>query len=174
MKYNKIRLLLFSILLLGTVNLAQTRPNKLPANSQLQVEYMSLVKKLDKLQKMVMKDSNLIKEGNALREEIGERMLKNDPSVKNLMEERESIKKKFDEAESQNNREQMVSLQQIYKDITDKIMVHQHEALKDPDLKAKADALDEKVKQKMAEIDPNTPQLIQQAKELKEKLQEGN
>jgi hypothetical protein len=152
--------------------IAQTSQLKKP--SKLQIEYLEVVKKLDSIQKIAQQDPQLMKEGEELKADMTEVMIKNDPSVENLIAERNQVEMQFAEAEKQNDRNKMVQLQETYKKLTDRIVEHQNKVLEDPSFNERAKTINEKVLKKMEEIDPSTPQLIEKLKELKAKLNGQN
>lgn len=163
---------IFVLLLLTISIIAQTSQLKKP--SKLQIEYLEVVKKLDSIQKIAQQDPQLMKEGEELKADMTEVMIKNDPSVENLIAERNQVEMQFAEAEKQNDRNKMVQLQETYKKLTDRIIEHQNKVLEDPSFKERAKTINKKVLKKMEEIDPNTPQLIEKLKELKAKLNGQN
>lgn len=163
---------IFVLLLLTISIIAQTSQLKKP--SKLQIEYLEVVKKLDSIQKIAQQDPQLMKEGEELKADMTEVMIKNDPSVENLIVERNQVEMQFAEAEKQNDRNKMVQLQETYKKLTDRIVEHQNKVLEDPSFYERAKTINEKVLKKMEEIDPSTPQLIEKLKELKAKLNGQN
>lgn len=163
---------IFVLLLLTISIIAQTSQLKKP--SKLQIEYLEVVKKLDSIQKIAQQDPQLMKEGEELKADMTEVMIKNDPSVENLIAERNQVEMQFAEAEKQNDRNKMVQLQETYKKLTDRIVEHQNKVLEDPSFNERAKTINEKVLKKMEEIDPSTPQLIEKLKELKAKLNGQN
>lgn len=163
---------IFVLLLITISIIAQTSQLKKP--SKLQIEYLEVVKKLDSIQKIAQQDPQLMKEGEELKADMTEVMIKNDPSVENLIAERNQVEMQFAEAEKQNDRNKMVQLQETYKKLTDRIVEHQNKVLEDPSFNERAKTINEKVLKKMEEIDPSTPQLIEKLKELKAKLNGQN
>lgn len=150
------------------------QPPQLKQPSKLQIEYLEVVKKLDSLQKIAQQDPQLKKEGEELKADMTEEMIKNDPSVEKLIAERNKIERQFGEAEKQNDRNKMVQLQKTYRELTDQIVEHQNEVLMQSPFLERAKAINENVLKKMEEIDPNTPQLIEKLKDLKAKLNYQN
>lgn len=150
------------------------QPNQLKKPSKLQIEYLEVVKKLESLQKIAQQDPQLKKEGEELKADMTKVMIKNDPSVENLIAERNKIERQFEEAEKQNDRNKMMQLQNTYRELTDQIVEHQNKVLMKSPFLERAKAINEKVLKKMEEIDPSTPQLIEKLENLKARLNDQN
>lgn len=155
-------------LVVSSTLFAQQNSQKKP--SKLQFEYVQIVRKLDSIQKIAKQDSELIAEGEALKRDLTKEMIKNDPSVKELIDRRSIVEAQINVAMQSEDKQHLVILQENYQQLTDKILEHQNEALKNPKFYQRANAIDAKLLKRMEAIDPNTPKLIKRLKELKEKL----
>lgn len=141
-----------------------------PEHKKLVKEYSDLYKKIESIQKEAMSDPVLVDEGKKLREKMTALMIKKDPSVKKLLEEREKIESQV-EADPNMEQETLKKLHTQYQELTKKLQEHQHAVMEQPDIKAEAEKIDEKLKQKMNMINPDTPKLLERMKILQEKLE---
>lgn len=141
-----------------------------PEYKKLVKEYSDLYKKIQSIQKEAMSDPELIEAGENLRNKMTDLMIKKDPSVKKLLEEREKIESQVD-ANPNMDQETLKKLHAEYQELTKKLQKHQHAVMEQADIKAEAERIDEKVKQRMNQINPETPKLIERMKVLQEKLE---
>ncbi|HET55528.1 MAG TPA: hypothetical protein ENN33_09975 [Ignavibacteria bacterium] len=141
-----------------------------PEHKKLVKEYSDLYKKIDAIQKEAMSDPELIEAGEKLRNKMTDLMIKKDPSVKKLLEDRENIETQV-EANPTMDQESLKKLHAEYQELTKKLVEHQHSVMEQPDIKAEAERIDEKVRQRMNQINPETPKLIERMKVLQEKLE---
>lgn len=168
--FTKLRVLLIFAIIFSAVIIGQKKPNMPPEQQAMLKEFAQLNSKLQKIQDEAMQDPQIVKDGENLKKKIAEKMIENDPSIKEVLERRDKIIAQSKPAQEKNDRDLMISLEKQYEEVINLIKPHEEAALKDPELLKEATSINESVKKKMFEIDSSAEKMISRLLELKVKL----
>ena len=163
----RLSLILFFTFL--TINISGQIKKVSKEHAKIMREYSDLYKKYQEIQKQASSDKDLAAEGEKLRNDVEALMIKKDPSIKKVIDERKEIESKVN-ANPDMAKEELVSLHERYQKTTKILHEKQHAIMEQPMFKERAKAIDEKLKKRMIEIDPSTPQIELKLTELREKI----
>jgi len=136
------------------------------------IEYQLISQKLMSIQQQALSDSEIAKQSTTFGKKLDSAMVEETPSIKQKLEKRDEIIDNFQEAQENGNQDKILKLQEDYKSISGELQVHQQNALQDENLRKEGEELNEKVIQKMTDIEPDVPKLFSRLKVLGEKLKE--
>lgn len=128
---------------------------KMQALMQAQVRIMQA-------QQKALADPGIVKERDAVQKTIEAEMKKLDPKVGAKIDRFHELEKQLDALRATNDRAKAEPLLKEIREIGPQLFESQKKAMESKAVKAKVEAFEKRLKAKMAEIDPEVPQLIKQ------------
>lgn len=172
--FRKLSILMTMAVLSATLVFAQgQQPQPLqlsPEAQQLLQQYTQLKMQLEDIQRQAMSDEKVAEVKDELDQKIQAAMIENDPSVEQLISEREQITLDYKTAKDAGNQEQVSALEQQYRDLMAKLQPAQQAVVQQPEISSEIEDYQNMVEDKMAEINPNSQNMISQMAELKTKI----
>jgi hypothetical protein len=167
------RLLLFVALSLFTFSplFAQSEEVNEDAAAELFAEYVQINQRLQTVQQKALQDEELSERSVAFVQRVELEMVKNDPSVRTMLDKRNRIVQDFETAQENGDSEEMESLQQEFILLSQQIQSHQTAALQNEELFQEGKQLETLVIEKMEEIDPEVPNLLSRVETIGKELQ---
>jgi len=176
MTFTKLRnLFILMILCLTTVWGMDQQLKPLPQETQqklteLYMKYNQLNQQLKQTQQQAMQDTKIAEKGEALDSRIKELMVKNNPSIKKTLDKREEIIASYKEAQQSGDQEAQQQLDQDFKNISQAIQVEQKKVMQQPEIQKDMNEFQTMLMEKMKEINPKTPELIDQTRQVQAQL----
>ena len=99
-------------------------------------------------------------------------MIEDDPELESTIEKRNSLIDEFETAQENGNQEKIDSIKTEFTEVSQKLQPVQKKLMQKEEFKSDAQEIETAVKNKMEEINPDTPDLITQLNELGSKLQQ--
>ncbi|WKZ69873.1 MAG: hypothetical protein QY331_01230 [Melioribacteraceae bacterium] len=138
-------------------------------HAKIMREYSDLYKKYQEIQKQASSDKELVAEGEKLKNDVEALMIKKDPSLKQVLDDRKEIEEKVD-ANPNMDKEELAKLHEQYQETSKILHEKQHDIMEQKKFKDRAEAISKKLRERMIAIDPNTPKIEEKLAELREKL----
>jgi hypothetical protein len=129
--------------------------------------------RIGQLEQQAMADSALQKQLVALQAHIQEEMVQEDPEFGEKEDRLVELRAEMSEAQQSGDQEAMSSIAAEGQALDTTLRQLQAEVLANEDIASKVTAFQENVQAKMAEIDPEAPELIERASEIAAILQGG-
>jgi chromosome segregation ATPase len=140
---------------------------------KLYQEYMTLNQELMAVQQKAYQDPAIAKQAEELSDMIDQKMIEIDPQAKELIQERDSIEKEFQVAQSEGDQEKIEKLQQDYQEPSTKLQPLNQQVMQIKEVQEKQQKLDSDIMQKMQDIEPQTKDKIERMNELNQQLQQA-
>jgi DNA repair exonuclease SbcCD ATPase subunit len=158
------------IVLLSTIVFAQGQQEiqLTPEQQKLMRQYAKLNNQIREIQQQAMDAPEIVAQKQALDQKVIDLMLKNDPSIQSVIDERERLAAQLKSLKESGN--QNSSLEEQYREVSNTLRDAQKVAFESPEIVALIEQFEKNVQNKMAEIDPNYTNLAAQLEEIKEKF----
>lgn len=140
---------------------------------QFYTEYQQISQRLQSIQQKALADSEIAIKSKRFSAKLDSAMIKENPSDKEKIAKRDKIINNFQDAQQKGDNEKMMKLQQDYKNIASELQAHQQKVMENEVLRQEGVELNNELLQKMTNIDPDVPKLIQRIEFLGKKLQQG-
>jgi predicted nucleic acid-binding Zn-ribbon protein len=134
------------------------------------VEMQQLHGRLEGIQEKAMADPTLSEEQQALGTSIREAMMQVDPALEQSMTRMQALEAEAAAAQQQGDQAKLQQIGMEAQQIQQRFVSAQQQALQQPELSAKVEAFQDRLEQKMREVDPEAEKLIARFQELEEKL----
>lgn len=142
-----------------------------PEQQQLMAEARQIQTRLAQVQTEVLADPEL----KERQEEIGSRietaMIEADPGLEDSMARVQELQQQMAQAQQAGNTAQLQQMVAEARQIESRYQQAQAQALEDPDLAQSVEAFNERVRERMLEVEPETEQLIERLQTLQQQLQ---
>lgn len=150
----------------------QQTPQQQPQNEaqQLYMEYNQLNQQLQQLQQQAMADEQIAQQGEALDEKITDAMVEKNPKIQETLDKRDELINNYQAAQQSGDQEKIQQLNQEFQAVSQKIQTEQQQVMSNPELKSDVEAFQETVMNKMEEINPEVPQLMNRMQEIRAQL----
>lgn len=163
--------------LTATPAVAQETMPAAPASEEVQawlVEAQQIQQRLSQVQQQVLADPQIAEEREALGEQVQAAMIEADPELEQSMEQIQELEPQMAEAQQAGDQERLNELVAQARAMEQRFQEAQSEALEDPTLRETVLAFNARIEERMLEIEPETPQLIERLRELQTRLQGGS
>ena len=140
---------------------------------QFYMEYQQISQRLQSVQQKALADSEIATKSKRFSDKLDSAIIKENPSDKEKIVKRDKIIDNFQDAQQKGDKEKMMKLQQDYKTISMELQVHQQKVMENEKLRNEGIELNNELVQKMTNIDPGVPKLIERLEFLGKKLQQG-
>jgi chromosome segregation ATPase len=133
-------------------------------------ELQQLHLKLERIQASAAQDPQLQSAQVALGNQIREAMEKVDPQLPSQLERVEQLEAEAGRAQQAGDEAKLQQLAQEAEAIQIRFLEARNQVFQQPEMAARLEAFQARMESKMAEVDPEAPQLIKRFQELEEKL----
>lgn len=150
---------------------APVDPSQLPQEAQeLIVEIQQVQSNLQQIQQQAMADPEIQAEQQAIGQEIQLAMAESNPDVPQQMQRLETLMTEAQAAQASEDAAKMQEIVAEARELDTRLQAAQAEAIQRPEIAPRVQSFQTKLQEKMLELDPTTPQLIQRLQELDAQL----
>lgn len=150
---------------------AQQQPQQDERSQQLYNEYSQITATLQQTQEEALQDDEVVEIQNELEQKIKVAMIEENPKVEQKFEKRDNLIDDFRVAQQEGDQEKLASIQEQYHLLTQEIKTVEDKVNEKPEIKKESQKFEEKVIEKMEEINPDVPDLMTKLTQLKEEIQ---
>jgi peptidoglycan hydrolase CwlO-like protein len=161
-------LIALAALLLPLAASAQQQP---PAEVQEWIEELQQIQaRLQPLQEQALQDSALQEERDEVTSALRSAMIEADPDVAEKLERMDELLERARTAQEAGDAQAMIAINEEAQGIQPHIAQAQAQALARPDIQDRIDAFQQNLRQRMTEIDPEAPRLMERAEQLEARI----
>jgi uncharacterized protein YoxC len=139
---------------------------------KLYEEYSTLNQELQVLQQQAYQFPEITEQAEEFYGLIDQKMLEIEPKVEELLEQRDSIEVDFQIAQNEGDEKKIQELQQNYQEINSQLQPLNQHVMQLPEIQEKQAKLENDVRQKMHEIEPETSTKIERLQVIQQELQQ--
>jgi small-conductance mechanosensitive channel len=139
---------------------------------QWYAELQQIGQRLSAVQQQVMQDSALRARQMEIAQDLRAAMLRADPELNQLETRARALEGEARQAQQAGNEAALDRLTQEAQQIQQRVLAAQAQAVQNNGLAARIDALETEVRARMAQIEPESPRLIERAEALQARIQE--